>query len=52
MVMVEEMKEDMVVIIKVTAEAEELSEAELGEEVMVEVITTMPKIKIREIIKP
>ena len=29
-----------------------VSEAEVGEEVMVEVITTKPKSKIREIIKP
>ena len=45
-------KEDMMVIIKVIAEVEVVSEAEVGGEVMVEVITTKPKSKIREIIKP
>ena len=46
--MVEAMEEDMTVIIKVIAEVEVVSE----EEVMEEVITNKPKIKIREIIKP
>ena len=54
MVEVEGMEEDMMVIIKVIAKVEVISEAEVGEkvmeEVMVEVITIKPKIKIREII--
>ena len=49
MVEVEGMEEDMMVIIKVIAEVEVVAEAEVGEELMVEVIR--PKIKIREIIK-
>ena len=52
MVEVEGMEEDMMVIIKVIAMVQVVSEAEVGEEVMVEVITIKPKIKIREIIKP
>ena len=52
MVEVEGMEEDMMVIIKVIAEVEVVSEADIGEEIMVEVITIKPKIKIREIIKP
>ena len=43
MVMVERMEEDMMVIIKVIAEVEVVSEAEVGEQVMVEVITTKSK---------
>ena len=42
------MEENMMVIIKVIADVEVVSE----EEVMVEVITIKPKIKIWEIIKP
>ena len=48
MVEVEGMEEDMMVIIKVIAEVQVVSE----EEVMVEVITIKPKIKIRDIINP
>ena len=52
MVEVEGMEDDVMVIIKVIAEVEVEPEADVGEEVMVEVITIKPKIKIREIIKP
>ena len=52
MVEVEGMEEDMVIIIKFIAEVEVVSESEVGEEVVVEVITIEPKIKIMEIIKP
>ena len=52
---VEGMEKDMMVIIKVIAKADVVSQAELGEEVreevVVEVITIKPKSKIREIIK-
>ena len=52
---VERMEEDMMVIIKVIAEVELVSEAEVGEEVMegvmVAVITTKPKSKIGEIMQ-
>ena len=52
MVEVERMEDDMIVILKVIAQVEVVSEAEVGEEVMVEVITIKPKIKIREIRNP
>ena len=51
MVEEEEIEEIMMVMIKVITEVEVVSEAEVGEEVMVEVITTEPKSKTREIIK-
>ena len=56
MVQVEGVEEHMMVIIKIIAEVKVVSEAEVGEEVMEEVMegvsTIKPKIKIREIIKP
>ena len=44
MVEVEEMEEDMMIIIKIIAEVEVVSEAEVGKEVMIEEITINPKI--------